>query len=280
MLEIPETLTIADQLNHTIQNKIITSVIVNAAPHKFAFFYKDPNTYPDLLIGKRIGIAEGKGAYVEIKAVEYCLTFGDGTNLRFYPIISEVPPKHQFLVGFEDGSALVVTIQMYGFISVFRDGENQNPYYLISKIKPSPLSEPFDFAYFMRLIQTSPATLSLKALLATEQRIPGLGNGVLQDILFKAKLSPRCKLSALDETDIKTLYRSVKEVLQEMTEKGGRDTERDLYGQEGGYPTVMSARHLGEPCPTCHSPIIKEAYMGGSVYTCPDCQPKEKAAFG
>jgi hypothetical protein len=30
--------------------------------------------------------------------------------------------------------------------------------------------------------------LSLKALLATEQRIPGLGNGVLQDILFKARM--------------------------------------------------------------------------------------------
>ena len=277
MLEIPETLTIADQLNHTIQNKIIKTVIVNASPHKFAFFYKDANTYPDLLIGKKIGIAKGNGAHIEIEAEDLRMTFGDGTNLRVYPDGDPVPPKHQFLMGFTDGSALAVTIQMYGFISAFKDGENQNPYYLISKTKPSPLSNDFSFGYFMKLVEETPEKLSVKALLATEQRIPGLGNGVLQDILFRAKLNPKRKLSNLSDEEVKVLYQCVKQVLKEMTDQGGRDTEKDLYGHEGGYHTIMSAKHLGEPCPICGNPIVKEAYMGGSVYTCPICQPKEKA---
>jgi len=275
MLEIPETMTIADQLNHTIQTKTIKTVLVNASPHKFAFFYKDPNTYPDLLMGKKIGIAKGIGGLVEIKVDDLCLTFGDGTNLRYYPNIDEAPPKHQFLLGFDDSSALVISIQMYGFISAFIEGENQNPYYLIAKAKPSPLSDDFTYDYFMNLVYAASDKLSVKALLATEQRIPGLGNGVLQDILFKAKLSPKRKLSSLCDEEFKVLYLSVKEVLKEMTDKGGRDTEKDLYGHEGGYHTIMSAKHAGEPCPICSNPIIKEAYMGGSVYTCPVCQPKE-----
>jgi len=40
---------------------------------------------------------------------------------------------------------------------------------------------------------------SIKFLLATEQRIPGLGNGVLQDILFKAKIHPKRKVADLSE---------------------------------------------------------------------------------
>jgi formamidopyrimidine-DNA glycosylase len=49
--------------------------------------------------------------------------------------------------------------------------------------------------------------LSLKAALATEQRIPGLGNGSLQDILWQAHLHPKRKTNTLsDEEDSSTLY--------------------------------------------------------------------------
>ena len=28
-----------------------------------------------------------------------------------------------------------------------------------------------------------------------------------------------------------------------------------------------------QPCPACGGSIIREAYMGGNVYFCPNCQP-------
>jgi formamidopyrimidine-DNA glycosylase len=43
--------------------------------------------------------------------------------------------------------------------------------------------------------------LSAKAFLATEQRIPGLGNGVLQDILFTAGIHPKRKMAAISEEE-------------------------------------------------------------------------------
>ena len=118
-----------------------------------------------------------------------------------------------------------------------------------------------------------PHKLSLKAFLATEQRIPGLGNGVLQDILLLARLHPKTKIAVLSPSQWQTLYTTVVKTLTAMRDQGGRDTEKDLFGHEGGYRTLLSSKTLLEGCPECGGDVRKEAYMGGSIYTCPHCQP-------
>lgn len=125
----------------------------------------------------------------------------------------------------------------------------------------------------MSTILKSKPTLSVKAFLATEQRIPGLGNGVLQDILFQAGLHPKRKLTTLSETEKRRLMSSMVMVLKEMTKLGGRDTEKDLFGNNGGYITKMSKNTIKKGCPICGGVTTKEAYLGGSVYYCPVCQP-------
>jgi formamidopyrimidine-DNA glycosylase len=114
--------------------------------------------------------------------------------------------------------------------------------------------------------------LSLKAFLATEQRIPGLGNGVLQDILFNAKMHPKKKAGVLSTNDQQVLFDSIKNTLSEMMAKGGRDTENDLLGKPGAYKTKLSKNTAGQPCPVCRTLIKKEAYLGGSIYYCARCQ--------
>ena len=61
-----------------------------------------------------------------------------------------------------------------------------------------------------------------------------------------------------------------------MTRAGGRDTEKDLYGQAGGYRTILSRNTLDKPCPVCGGALIREAYLGGNIYFCPVCQPMKK----
>ncbi|NLG25635.1 MAG: endonuclease VIII, partial [Clostridiales bacterium] len=153
-------------------------------------------------------------------------------------------------------------------------GEFDNAYWRGSRSAVSPLDPAFDEAMFGSLWERTKKkeTLSAKAFLATEQRIPGLGNGVLQDILFAARVSPRTKISDLPDGGLKTMYDAVRQVLSDMTERGGRDTERDLLGNPGGYQTVLSKRTLAKPCPVCGGEVRKEAYLGGSVYYCPTCQ--------
>lgn len=273
MLEIPEALTIARQLNDTVAGKKIMSVTAAKSPHKFVWYYGDPQDYNSLLKDKRIDEAKGYGGMVEIKAGTAVILVGDGVGLRYHGRDAKRSEKHQLLIEFEGNCALSASVQMYGGIWCFSDGEFDNPYYLVSKTKPSPLSEDFDEEYFHELASNPEVQkLSVKALLATEQRIPGLGNGVLQDILWSARVHPKRKMNTLTDEDLWIIFRSIKTKLSEMTGLGGRDTEKDLFGDNGRYKTMMSKNNIGSPCSVCGESIQKENYLGGSIYYCPGCQ--------
>jgi len=98
-----------------------------------------------------------------------------------------------------------------------------------------------------------------------------------QDILWTAKIHPKRKMSTLSEDELKEMYKSLKNVLMDMMVQGGRDTERDLFGNHGGYKTILSKKTVGKPCPICNTIIKKEAYLGGSIYYCPSCQNLNKS---
>lgn len=95
-----------------------------------------------------------------------------------------------------------------GGLSCYPKGEEEtSSYYMVAKSKPSPLSKEFDEAYFEVISSAKEVQkLSVKAFLATEQRIPGLGNGVLQDILWTAKLHPKRKMNTLSGEERAVMY--------------------------------------------------------------------------
>ncbi len=272
MIEIPESLTLAKQLTDTVKGKKIAEVETGHTKHSFAWYTDDPQEYAGKLQGKTVGEIHGIGSMVEMEAEDYRFTVGDGTNIRYFEKGEKLPERYQMRITFEDESSLICTVQMYGSMFLFRPGEYDNFYYLVAKEKPMPGTEGFDYPYFQSLKEELSGKLSAKAMLATEQRIPGLGNGVLQDILLEAGIHPKQKIGSLREVDWKRLYTAVSNVLREMTEKGGRDTEKNLFGQAGGYRTKLSKKTLGGPCPYCGNPIQKTAYLGGTVYFCSQCQ--------
>lgn len=276
MLEIPEAHTVARQIDETLTGKTIRRAQAGQSPHGFAWYHEDPSHYPLVLEGRCIQGAESLAGYVRIEAQDSQMLFHDGVNIRYVEGGGKLPAKHQLLLDFDDGSHMVCTVQMYGALLAFPKDAFDNHYFSVAREKPSPLSADFDEEYFDSIVRDTPAKLSAKALLATEQRIPGLGNGCLQDILFAAGVHPQSKLSALSEDDFSALYRSTKGVLAEMTAKGGRDTEKDFFGQPGGYLTLMSKNTVNHPCPVCGGSVVKKAFLGGNVYFCPACQPLKK----
>jgi formamidopyrimidine-DNA glycosylase len=210
---------------------------------------------------------------VEMKAEDANILFGEGVNIRLHDKVEKCPAKHQLLIEFDDHSALSLSVQMYGGVGAFAEGELDNDYYRAAKEKPSPLTPAFDKAYFCAIVSApNVQKLSLKGLLATEQRIPGLGNGILQDILFNAKMHPKKKAGSLSYGDKEALFDSLKTTISAMAAKGGRDAERGLFGNPGGYETILCKNTANKPCPVCGTVIKKEAYMGGSVYYCDKCQ--------
>jgi len=276
MLEVPEAIVISRQLNQTVKGKRIKKVVTASSPHKFAWYFGEPSEYEPLLSGRTIEDAFACGGRVEIAAEDATLHFGDGVNLRYYEANEKRPDKHQLLIEFDDSSALLATVAMYGMLMAYPSDTNMDDdfYYKAAEEAVSPITDEFDYQYFLTLFDEKGIKMSAKAFLATQQRIPGLGNGVLQDILLNAKIHPKKKINTLSEEQRKELFDSLKSTLAEMTDAGGRDTEKDLFGNPGGYRTKLGKNNKLLICPNCGGGVKKEAYMGGSIYFCEQCQEK------
>ena len=273
MLELPEVLAFSRQFNKSIAGRRIRSVLPPSKPHKFCWFAGDPANYDARMRGCMLTCASGFGSQLDLTLDNgLALCVSDGVNIRYLPR-AETPTDYQLLVAFEDESALVFTVAMYGGI-VLHDDTYDNPYYQKSKTAVSPFSGAFE-PFFRALFSASKPALSAKAFLATEQRFPGIGNGVLQDILLNAGVHPKRKIGSLTPAEQTRLLEATVSTLREMTDLGGRDTEKDFFGTPGGYRTKLSKNTLAFPCPQCGGAIVKEAYLGGAVYYCLNCQPLE-----
>lgn len=273
MIEIPESTIVSRQAAGVLTGRKIAKVIPATSPHKFTWYNGDPAGYPEVLEGRGIEAVDGYGAFIDLvmdKDTHFLIS--DGTIMRYGQAGEPHPLKHQQLLVLDDGSFLVFTVAMYGGVYAFR-GEYDNPYYQGSIHKLNPLAEAFDEGYFESMIRGLKKDLSAKALLATEQRIPGLGNGVVQDILYNAGIHPKRKVSTLGDLEKSDLLYSMKGTLANMVELGGRDTEKDFFGSWGGYKVILSKNTYRDPCPNCGHEIVREAYLGGTIYYCPVCQP-------
>lgn len=272
MLEIPESRTISLQAGNTLTGRRIAEVFNATSPHKFAFYYGDPARYAEILIGRQVMSTKGHGMFVDICCDENTyISIGEGTNMRYYLPSEQPPDKYQMLIVFDDDRFVAFNVAMYGGIWVYK-GIFDNPYHQLSLKSISPLEDDFDEVFFDNILKSASKDLSAKALLATEQRIPGIGNGVLQDILFDAGIHPKRKKSTLSDSEKTRLFQSLKTTLKNMTDLGGRDTEKDFFGNSGGYKTKLSKNTVKHPCPNCGDLIKKDAYLGGAVYYCPTCQ--------
>lgn len=271
MLEFPEVLTIAEELRNSIVGKKVKNVLPSSKVHKFCWYNGEPEKYEDLIRGCEIITVEGFGIFVELNFDNgYKLCFNDGVNARIMKC-EDTSKAYQLLIEFEDKLKLVFTVAMYGGI-ILHDNNYDNEYYKKSKESINLFSSDFE-KYYYKILKESNQNLSVKGFLATEQRFPGIGNGVLQDILFEAGIHPKRKISTLNDDEKDKLLSCVISVIKKMVKCGGRDTEKDIYGNKGGYKVKMSKNSISEGCPKCGSEIVKETYLGGSIYYCPVCQP-------
>ena len=278
MIELPETYVLSEQINEAIVGKTIKRATANAHQHAFAWYTGDPANYDLMLAGKKItGANPGTGytcvGNTEVLCENMLLVLS--TPVKYHAPGEKLPPKHQLLLEFDDTSHMSCTVQMWGSMLCGLAEESESLGHFAQHRLPDPLTNAFNEAYFDTLWRGTKQTLSAKAFLATEQRIPGLGNGVLQDILFNARIHPKRKLQSLGDNEQGMLFRSVKSTLKAMKDGGGRDTEKDLFNQKGGYQTILSNNTIKFPCLTCGSGLVRQAYLGGNIYFCPVCQPLE-----
>ena len=275
MFELPEFVTLAGQMNGVLKGKTIQRGQLGNSPQKFLWYNRSHEEFDLLTKGKTVGEARAKGKWLFLPLDPgYVLVLGEcGGKVLYHLPGSKVPKKYHLYVTFEDDSFLTATTQMWGAMELYEKGEEQKRQY-ITGMKTTPIEPEFTFPYFSTLLDdlTNGKKRSAKALLTQDQIIPGLGNAIAQDILFRAHLHPRHPIADLNTDQRHTLYSAIVDTVGEVTEMGGRYDEYDLYNNPGGYVRKMDKNAVGHPCPECGAEIEKIQYLGGACYFCPNCQ--------
>src|SRR5947207_3047502 len=115
----------------------------------------------------------------------------------------------------------------------------------------------------------------IKSALLNQKLLRGVGNIYADESLFRAGIRPRRRAASISREQLRKLFLSVKEVLQEAIALGGSSVSDyvDADGEEGFFQ--LQHRVYGrksEPCLVCKMPIKRIVIGGRSSHYCPKCQ--------
>jgi formamidopyrimidine-DNA glycosylase len=278
MIEMPEATTIAKQMNQVLQGKTIKNFRRGNKTHKFLWMNLSDDLFKAILPGLSVKGVSSFGRSIYMYLGSYMIWWSDfGGKLLYHKPGSKLPKNYHLIIEFNDDSALTFAMQMWGGVKLLNNSE--------FKMKPKdetgiePLSEQFTYSNFNAMLDDFPEKSSkgIKGFLVatgyvTPNHIAGLGNAILQDILFNAKISPKRKIMDITISERKKLFEAINKTVKEAIELGGRYDEVDLLGNNGGYIRLMDIRTKGTPCINCQTIIQKISYLGGACYICPNCQ--------
>jgi formamidopyrimidine-DNA glycosylase len=114
---------------------------------------------------------------------------------------------------------------------------------------------------------------TLKRALTDPRIFSGIGNAYSDEILHAARLSPLQLTTNLDEMDVATLYRSVRTVLIEWTEKLKKENADTFPEHVTAFRPDMAVHgRFRQQCPRCGSPVQRISYADNECNYCATCQ--------
>ena len=115
------------------------------------------------------------------------------------------------------------------------------------------------------------ASRQLKTLLTDQRAIAGIGNGLSDEILYEARLSPLQLTAKTSDEDGRRLFQAIGSVLARQTALLRESAAGELPQRE---PVEHYAVHdrAGSPCARCGSAIARISYADRETFYCPGCQ--------
>jgi formamidopyrimidine-DNA glycosylase len=104
-------------------------------------------------------------------------------------------------------------------------------------------------------------TAPLKARLLDQGVIAGVGNLLADEILWRARLSPRRPAGELTVEELDRLRRELRGAMRDAIRQGGAHTGR-----------IVAERHPGGSCPRCGAELSRATIGGRTTFWCPACQ--------
>jgi formamidopyrimidine-DNA glycosylase len=98
----------------------------------------------------------------------------------------------------------------------------------------------------------------LKACLLDQGRVAGLGNLLVDEILYRAGVDPARPAGGLDATEVTRLHRVLRSTVNDLLVKGGSHLGR-----------LQAARVRGGTCPRDGVPLVRRTVGGRTTYSCP-----------
>ncbi len=100
-----------------------------------------------------------------------------------------------------------------------------------------------------------------------QERFPGVGNWMADEILWRARLHPGTLCGELAGEEVAQLFRAVRWVSR---------TAVEIVSDDWSYPPSWLFRHrweAGGACPRCRTALGRATIGGRTTAWCPRCQP-------
>jgi formamidopyrimidine-DNA glycosylase len=234
--------------------------------------------FVDRLVGRKILKADRRGKYVllfldngDVLVVHFGMS---GQFVRGNKRVL-LPPHTHVVITFQQGGDLrFVDPRTFGEMFVTA-GDDLGKVKELQHIAIDPLDHVFTWQSFGG--QMAQRGSKLKQLLMDQKFISGLGNIYSDEVLFAAGLRHDRLSDTLSSQEVRRLYRSLQEVLQEAIRYRGTTLEDeaylDLFGKPGEFQNELKVYgRQGLPCRRCRTPIQTVKVSGRSAYFCPQCQ--------
>lgn len=259
MPELPELEILVSKLGDRIKDKNLGKpIIVNP---------RVINGDPNLIENKTIKDVTRRGKWVLISLDELHVAFHLRLNGYIFLLDYEEPNNYDCVILPVDGEYIHFgDPRRLAQMRITREIDS-----LIEELGVDPLSQEFTLEYLNKNLKKKRS--NIKTFLMDQDIISGIGNTYADEILFSAKINPTRPCQSLNEEEIKLLYKSIKDILEEALRLGGTSTEEftNLISREKSFEPKVH-RKEGEGCPICDTPIVMIKIGGRGTYYCPKCQ--------
>jgi formamidopyrimidine-DNA glycosylase len=231
----------------------------------------------DRLLGATIQEVMARGNTLRVKLTRHInlvIAPEYGGKIRFIAPGTAHPEKAHLKLELAGGGLLTVRLTSMGVIHAVPDVELAKDFMIARDFsgKPAPVDPSLTLGRFRKLLAAQHVGLKT-VLVGKDAIVVGLSNSAFQDILYRAKLHPKWKASALGAQQTRALYQAMRALIRDRLRLGGKNEFEDLLGRPGRYVPRMGPSCKGQACNRCGRSIQKLAHGGGHVYLCPTCQP-------
>jgi formamidopyrimidine-DNA glycosylase len=283
MPELPEVEVVRRDLEKEIVGKKVKSVQVTGTRAIRRHTEKKPagkQQFTERLVDHKFTAVTRRGKYI------LCRLDGDdvlvvhlgmsGQLLRAKSSKDPVAKHTHVAITFTQGGQLrFVDPRTFGEMFVTTADEVDQVVGELAHLGLDPLEQAMSWEVFGSMLRERHA--KLKPLLMDQKFIAGIGNIYSDEILWGAGLRWDHMSDSLTGEEVRRLYRSMMETLQEAVKHRGSSLSDaqyvDLFGKPGGYQEFHNVyAKEGQMCPRCRHTVVREKVGGRSTFYCEACQ--------